>query len=151
MATVAPSLTDARAAFDREAWSDAFEGLVAADRQSPLAPEDLDCLATAGYLIGRDAEAADARTRAYDRHVEQGNAIAAARSAFFLAFTLLDRPGQQSQASGWLARARRLLDEAGRPCAERGFLLCAAGFQKTIEGDVESAHALFGEAATVER
>ncbi len=149
MATVAPSLTDARAAFDREAWSDAFEGLVAADRQSPLAPEDLDCLATAGYLIGRDAEAADARTRAYDRHVEQGNAIAAARSAFFLAFTLLDRPGQQSQASGWLARARRLLDEAGRPCAERGFLLCAAGFQKTIEGDVEGAHALFGEAATV--
>ena len=44
---------------------------------------------------------ARARTPAF---LERGDATRAARSAFWLAFAMLDKPDQQAQASGWLAR-----------------------------------------------
>ncbi len=146
---MASALTDARAAFDREAWADAYDRLAAADAQSPLAPEDLDRLATAAHLTGRDREGIDARTRAYQRHLDRRDPILAARSAFWLVFVLVDRPDQQAQAGGWLARVRRLLDDATQDCAERGYLLCTLGFQKAVQGDAEAAHAAFDRAAEI--
>ena len=109
------ALEAARAAFDRGEWSVAYARFASLDGRSPLEPDDLDRLASAAYLVGEDAASDQARTRAHARFLEQGDAISAARSAFWLAFTLADRPGQQAQVAGWLARAQRLLDDVTGP------------------------------------
>ena len=48
-----------REAFRQRAWTDASERLTAADRSSPLEPADLELLATAAYMIGRDEAGAE--------------------------------------------------------------------------------------------
>jgi DNA-binding CsgD family transcriptional regulator len=136
-----------RTAFEREAWSEAFALLTAADRRKPLDPEDLERLATAAYLIGDDGASNDARMRAHSAFLARGAIDRAARNAFWLAFVALDKPDQQTTANGWLARVRRLLDQCPPDCAERGFWLCASGFQKISAGDIEGARAEFDEAA----
>ncbi len=138
-----------RNAFDRDAWAEAFRHLAAADHEAALDADDLDRLATSAYLVGEDAAGLDARTRAHQAFLERGDPIRAARSAFWLAFVLLDKPARQAQARGWLARVRRLLDEHGQPCVEEGFWLCAFAFQKANEGDLEAAAAAFAEAARI--
>ena len=147
--TATEALARGRAAFEQEAWSDAYTRLAAADRHAPLEPDDLDRLATAAYLIGEDTASADARTRAHNGFLERGEKVRAARSAFWLAFTIIDNPAQQAQAGGWLARVRRLLDETTLDCVEQGFYLCAFAFQKIVEGEVEAAHVAFGQAARI--
>ena len=49
-------LEDGRACYERRAWGDAYDAMLAADQETPLEPEDLDRLATAAYLSGHDAE-----------------------------------------------------------------------------------------------
>jgi DNA-binding CsgD family transcriptional regulator len=147
--TATETLARGRAAFEQEAWSEAYTRLAAADGLAPLEPDDLDRLATAAYLIGEDTASAEARTRAHNGFLERGEKIRAARSAFWLVFTFIDNPAQQAQAGGWLARVRRLLDESTLECAEQGFFLCAFGFQKVVEGEIEAAHAAFGQAARI--
>jgi DNA-binding CsgD family transcriptional regulator len=143
------ALTRGRAAFDRNSWSEAYRELAFADRESPLAPEDLDRLATAAYLVAHESTATEARTRAYAGFVERGEPIRAARSAFWLGYSLISIPAQQAQANGWLARAKRHLDECGQECVEYGLLLCTQGYQKIIEGEFISALDVFEQAAKV--
>ena len=50
------ALGRARNAFERKAWAESYRLFEAADREAPLEPEDLERLATAAYLIGRDDE-----------------------------------------------------------------------------------------------
>ena len=57
--TAADPLERGRKAFVRRSWGDAFAQLSAADRESALEAEDLERLATAAYLIGRDDDGAD--------------------------------------------------------------------------------------------
>ena len=109
---------------------DAFAHLSAADSDAPLDPEDLDRLATVAYLIGEDAASDAARTRAHHGFLDRGDVIRAARSAYWLAFAILGRFTQFAQGGGWLARARRLLDDAGADCVEQGYCLSLAAFMK---------------------
>jgi DNA-binding CsgD family transcriptional regulator len=62
---------------------------------------------------------------------------------------MIDQPRQRAQASGWLARAQRLLDDVNEPCVEQGWLLCASARQRVASGDIASAHAAFAEAAGI--
>jgi DNA-binding CsgD family transcriptional regulator len=112
-------------------------------------PEDLDRLATEAYLAGDDAVSADLRAQAHAAHLERGDSVAAARSAFWLGFALQDRPARRAQAGGWVARARRLLDECGTDCVEAGFLLCAQGFQLATSGKPQDALPAFQQAVEV--
>jgi len=57
--------------------------------------------------------------------------------------------GDAAQAAGWMARAARLLDESGDPCAERGHLLLAAARQSLMRGNIADARAQFAEAAAI--
>ncbi len=143
------ALSRGRAAFDRNDWPEALRELGAADGRGELGPDDLDCLATAAYLVGEDAASADARARAHAAFLQRGDLVAAARSAFWQAFAFLDRPASRAQAGGWLARAQRVLDECGRDCAERGLLFCMLGIRKAIEGDLVSAIAAFEQADAI--
>ena len=147
--TAHDAVTRGRAAFDRKAWSEAYRELALADRQTPLTPEDLDSLATAAYLVGEESIASDARARAHTGFVERGDLVRAARSAFWLGYALINVPAQQSQGNGWLARAKRLLDDAGEERVEYGLLLCTQGYLKIVEGDLTSALGMFEQADRV--
>ena len=144
--TTADTLDRGRASFERRAWTDAFDTLSAADREAPLAPEDLERLAIAAYLVGRDADRDEVLTRAHQEWLRRGGAERAARCAFWLAFGLLNR-GELARAGGWLARARRLLDEGQLDCVEQGYLLLPVALQRFAEGDAAAAYAAFGQAA----
>jgi DNA-binding CsgD family transcriptional regulator len=143
------SLLEGRAAFDRDDWATAFALLSEADRVEALGPADLDRLATAAFLVGDDGTSSTARARAHAAFLDHGEPVKAARSAFWLAFVLLDRPSQRAQAGGWLSRGRRLLEEGGVDCAEHGFALSALAFQRITEGDIDGALATFERAAAV--
>lgn len=144
--TAPDAVTRGRAAFDRKAWSEAYRELALADGQRPLAAEDLDRLATAAYLVGHESTATEVRARAHAAFVERGDLPRAARSAFWLGYALISVPAQQAQGNGWLARAKRLLDECGEERVEYGLLLCTQGYMKIVEGDHTSALGLFEQA-----
>ena len=131
-----------------QAWSETYRHLSAADRKHPLAAEDLDRLATAAYLIGKDLESDEYRARAHHGFAVRNEPERAARCAFWLAFGLLER-GESAGASGWLARARRVLEECGRDCVESGYLLLPEAVRRISEGDTQAAHALFRKAAEI--
>jgi len=108
--TMADALNLGRASFGRRAWGDAYAQLSAADRAVPLGAEDLELLALAAHLVGRDVDSADTWARAHQAFVNQGDPERASRCAFWLAFWLMIQ-GERARSGGWLARARRLLDD----------------------------------------
>jgi DNA-binding CsgD family transcriptional regulator len=137
-----------RKSFEQRAWSDSHRLLTAADRDGALEPEDLERVATASYLLGRDHESEVFRARAHQAFVARGDHEGAARSAGWLAFGLLQR-GAVAPASGWLARAARILDEAQLDCVVRGYLLVPAAIQCIVQGDAAGGHAAFSQAAEI--
>ena len=144
------TLGRARELFARKAWRDSYRLLDAADRETDLEPEDLERLATAAYLLGRDEESEVFRERAHHAHLRRGDREGAARAAFWLAFGLLHR-GAQAPASGWFGRAERLLDEAQLDSVLRGYLLIPSAVQRVVQGDPAAGHTLFSQAADIAR
>lgn len=142
------NLDRGRSAFARQAWGEAFAHFSAADRETPLDPWDLERLATAAFLVGREVESADIWARAHHEFLKGGNAIRAARCAFWAGFELMDR-GETARASGWFARARRLLDDYGRECAEQGYLLLPVAMEQVAERKVQAAYDTFAHAAEI--
>jgi DNA-binding CsgD family transcriptional regulator len=115
-----------------------------------LDPDDLERLATAAYLVGREAESEAVRARAHQAFLDRGNREEAARSASRLGFGMLER-GAIAPASGWFARAERILDEGELDCAVRGYLLIPAAIQSIIRGDSAEGDATFTRAAEIAR
>ena len=101
----------------------------------------------AAYLLGRDTECAEAMVRAHHAFLAQGDAIRAARCAFWLGFGRTD--AERARSSGWLAKARRLLDDCGSDCVERGYLLLPAALDAVARGDIATAGTIFAEAARI--
>jgi hypothetical protein len=146
--TAADALARGRESFGRRAWADAFAQLSAADRESALEAEDLERLATAAFLIGRDDDGADAGARAHQAFLRRGDVERAVRGAFWLAFGLLNR-GEVARGGGWVARGRRLLDDLQRDCVEEGYLLWLGGLQRLVEGDAATAAAICDQATKI--
>ena len=63
----AHALDRGRESFGRRAWAEAYARLSAAERESPLEPEDLERLAMAAYLVGREVDSADRDASARER------------------------------------------------------------------------------------
>jgi ATP/maltotriose-dependent transcriptional regulator MalT len=145
---MADVLDRGREAFEQRAWASAHAQLSAADGDMPLAPEDLERLAVAAQLTGRDADSAAAWTRAHQDYVRTGDTIGAARCAFWLSFAL-QLKGESARANGWLSRARRLLEDHPRDCVEHGYLLLPAALHSLGEGETATAYATFNQAAKV--
>lgn len=144
----AEALELGRAALRKENWNVAFSELSAADREAPLDAGDLEELAVAAHLLGKETEQAEMLARAHQRYLAEGNRPRAARCAFWLGFTLL-HTGEMAQAGGWLARANRLLDEGKHDCVERGYLLVPSGIRELRGGDASTAFKTFVEAAAI--
>jgi DNA-binding CsgD family transcriptional regulator len=144
---VASALDRGRESFARQAWGDAFAQLSAADRETALELDDLERLAVAAYLVGRDSETDDAWARAHHECLRLGQVVRAARCAGLLAQGLMLR-GEIARGGGWLARAQRLLDEEQDDGVERGYLLLPVAIQ-AFDVDPAAAHATFERAANV--
>lgn len=137
-------LEHGRESYRRRAWEAAYQSLSGADRASPLGIEDLEMLATAAYLSGRDPEFLTLVERLHHGHLEAGDPEKAARDAFWLGLNLLFQ-GEPGRANGWFGRARRLVD--GRDCVEHGYLLLPVAEGQLAGGDAEAAHTSAASAA----
>jgi DNA-binding NarL/FixJ family response regulator len=135
---VADQLKLGREALAARRWSAATEALEAADEQRPLDAADLELLATALFMVGREDEQLIALERAHHRHLEAGSLRAAAGCAFWLGMQLL-LDQELSRGGGWLARANRLLDEDGSDCVERGYLMMPEAYRAEAAGDLDAA------------
>ena len=132
-------------AFARGAWGDARALLAEADS---LAVEDLERLAIAAHLVGRDEESAQAWERAHVEALQLGDVDRAVRCAFWLGIGLLLR-GEVARASGWLARGERLIEGSGRDGVGRGYLLVPKFLYALDRGDHPDAYTLTQEIVTI--
>jgi DNA-binding CsgD family transcriptional regulator len=129
-------------------WTETHKLLTRADEAAPLEADDLDRLATAAYMLGRDDEYVASLERAHRLLVDDGEPLRAARCAFWIAINLAIR-GEASRATGWVARARRLVDREGRDCAERGYLLLAPILDEEAASNPKAALAAGAEAIAI--
>jgi DNA-binding NarL/FixJ family response regulator len=137
----ATTLDLGRTAYDARAWADAYARLSDADSESALEPADVERLATAAYLIGLDDESSALWQRAHSEHLAAGDAEAAARCAFWVAFRLFIA-NEPERGGGWIARARRILDEAGLDSVVRGYLMVPTARRTVLGGDAEGGELL---------
>jgi DNA-binding NarL/FixJ family response regulator len=113
---------------------------------SRLDADELEqAVVTTAYLAGRVTEAMEALQRAQELYARR-----ASRSAFWLGFLLLGR-GELAQGSGWLARARRLLEDQPPDCPEHGYLLLPEAMGQLDAGDHAGAQATAARASALGR
>jgi ATP/maltotriose-dependent transcriptional regulator MalT len=137
-----------REAYAEQAWADAHESLTAADHGESLGADDLELLATAAYMVGREAEHLTILERAHRAHLEAGDPLRAVRCAFWVGVQLARR-GETAQAGGWLSRAQRLLAREAGERVETGYLLLPLVFEHEARGDWKSAAATAADAAAI--
>src|SRR5512144_3361495 len=115
------AVTRGRVLYEQRAWTDCLAALREADLLARLGPDDLVLLSISAYLAGCDEDSVDALTRAYHAFLDAGRVREAARSAFWLAFSLLNS-GEPARGGGWAVRARQLVESSGVGGAEAGLL-----------------------------
>jgi len=135
-------------ALARGAWVEAREAFEEALRSDEV-PEALEGLGLAAWWLDLAELVFDARERAYRSYLTRDDRAAAARVAVWLAWDYWAFRGESAVASGWLQRARRLLD--GQPaCAERAWLEVREGSLCLLEeGDPVRAQTLAAEAIRI--
>jgi len=140
-------ITRGRAAYERRAWTEAYDALLEADRDGPLALEDLERLGMAAHLTGMDDVAVELLGRSHRSAFEAGDIPRAARHAFWLGMMFMQR-GDVARGGGWIGRAARLLDEGGVDAVESGYLAIPEGISQ-VEADPGAALVAFDRAAAV--
>jgi DNA-binding NarL/FixJ family response regulator len=85
----------------------------------------LEELARARHLEGDYPGSIAAHESSFAAYREEGDLLGAARSARIVSWLTLNVFSDFAVAAGWLARAERLLEEAGGPDAERGWIALA--------------------------
>lgn len=141
-------LKQGRESYRRRAWNDAYRWLSLADQITPLKTEDLELLAMSAYLSGRDDEYLNALERAHHAYLGAGERLRAVRCAFWMGMRLFFR-GEMGRATGWFARAQRLLEREEQDCAERGYLLLPVVEQHLAAGACEAAYETAASAAEI--
>ena len=99
-------------------------------------------------MLGRDEEYVAALERAH--HGDLEGARAAGGALGVLDRDRTSRSGARRAArTGWLGRARRLVEREGRDCVEQGYLLLARTLEHAAAGDHDAAIAAGAEAVAV--
>lgn len=114
-------LATARTAYARGDWLGAHRQFLQAQEMSELATGDLDLLGSAAWWLGRVRESLRVSEEVYNRFQAEGDAAGAAMKALNLGLLWFIR-GDLIIASGWVNRARRLLQEQPEGSAH-GYLL----------------------------
>jgi class 3 adenylate cyclase len=128
-----------REAVLRRDWDAAYPLMREADDAGELAPEDLELLAQAALWGGDFGKYMDATERAYNGYLEAGNLARAAYMATLLAHDYRAQL-QTSVASGWLARAKRHLDEVDE-APEHGYWALQKSLVALGEHDFDDSYA----------
>ena len=105
-------------------------------------------LGQALYLQRDYSGAIKQHERAYAAYRREGHAVAAARVARILAWITGNVLGDWAVQNGWLARALRILAEAGEDAPEHGWVLIIKSY---TEPDAAAREAMFREAITIGR
>ena len=132
--TVPNAIEQGREALARRAWARAFHAFARADRECPLGPQDLEHLALAAYMLGRNDDHLECMQRAHRAHQHARNPLRAARCAFWAGINLAVR-GRANHAAGWFGRAERLAEGGPRDSVERGYLLVPLLLKRVGEQD----------------
>src|SRR5262245_36936343 len=141
MSQVADALADARSAAGRQAWRSAFDAFAAVDDEN-LTASDLESYGEAAWWSGKLDEAIALRERAYAAYTAVGDLLGAARMALTLAWDY-DFRGSFAVGAGWLANARRLLDDLPEAPEHARMALYSAFGALMAEADLEQALDMF--------
>src|SRR5262245_58045956 len=98
-------------------------------------------------MLGRDDELVGLLERTHHAFLAEGRPRPAVRCAFWLGITLFLQ-GEVGQATGWLGRARRLLEGEGE-CVEQGWLLLPVALQQAAQGEHQAAYTTCATAAEI--
>jgi class 3 adenylate cyclase len=140
MAQIAQSALEAgRDAVRRRDWREASRLLSQADAELGLEPADLELLAQAALWDGQFEQYMQATERAYRAYADAGLPARAAYMATLLAHEYKNQL-RASVASGWLARAKRLLDEV-EEAPEHGYWALQRSLVALGEHDFDKAYA----------
>ena len=121
-----------------QSWGDAFAELSAARQEGRLAAADLERLAVAAYMLGRDDDCATAWIDAHREWLRLEEPERAAGCAFWHAIGLFFR-GDLAPALGWVARGRRILEDSDAECVERAWLAILTALPSLFGGDADTA------------
>src|SRR6185312_9890464 len=132
--TVPKAIEQGRKAVAGRAWARAFRAFERADRARPLGPEDLEHLAVAAYMLGRNDDHLECMQRAHREHLQARSVQRAARCAFWVGINFAVR-GRASHAAGWFGRAQRLAESGPRDSVEHGYLLVPTLLKRAGERD----------------
>jgi ATP/maltotriose-dependent transcriptional regulator MalT len=135
---VSDAVERAHEAFAHQEWSTAHSLLAS---QEHLGSEDLERLAVVAFLVGLDDESDRAWESAHFECARAGDHDGAGRCAAWLGFSLLLR-GEMAHASGWFARAARLVDEHGAEGVVRALLALQEFLVALDSGNVDAASTL---------
>src|SRR5215831_9852753 len=137
-------------ALERGAWQEARTAFNAS-LEAAETPQALEQLGLASWWLDDHEQTFRARERAYALYRDGGDAKGAARLALWLVWDNLAFRGDSAVASGWLERARRLL-EGYESSAESGWLLLREGEMALFRGhDPAAARTLGVRAANLGR
>ena len=136
---VAAAVSRARELHRLTRWDDACVEFLAADADHALDAGDLELLAEAAQLAGRQHEAASALERAFTLRAAAADLQAAATAAFWL-YLLHTYAGEFARASGWMSRLRDLSEQLNAE-EEPGWLHIAAAHRLIAQGRYDDARA----------
>jgi DNA-binding CsgD family transcriptional regulator len=142
------ALARGREAYTQRRWLQAYESLSSADEVSPLGAEDLELIAIAAFMLGRDDDAVAHLERAHQQYLHRGETLRAVHCAVWTCLNLATR-GQIGPATGWLGRAQRLLEREPGETALHGYLLLPLVFRHEASGDFAKAADIAAEATAI--
>ncbi|RHW24598.1 LuxR family transcriptional regulator [Nocardioides immobilis] len=137
MSEDADRLGRALAARDRRDFAAAYDELVVLRGSGSLDAEGLYALGDAAWWLGLIRETLEICEECHERFLEEGRLDRAAMVALESGFHWMMR-GEPEVGSGWLSRARRLLD-GQPPSIGHGFLLWMDAQVRFASGDIEGA------------
>jgi class 3 adenylate cyclase len=126
-----------REAAARGAWPEAYDLLVAADKNGALTGSDLELLSHAAMWTGHLTASIEFAERAYARFSDEGEMEKAAMAALALAAEYRNKL-QVSASQGWHQRAARLLETIEEAPAH-GFLALQKSMIASGRGDYDEA------------
>lgn len=144
----AQSIHLGRTAFAKEKWKLAYTHLSNADHQQSLEADDLELLAISAYLTGNFDACFDSWARAHNAFVQRMHTRGGVRCAFWLGFMLRSR-GEMVRGGGWMAHAKKLLDENPTDCVEEGYLFLPVALTALGKGDIQGSIAAFNRALEI--
>jgi DNA-binding CsgD family transcriptional regulator len=117
-------------------------------RRGAAGLDGLERLAIAATLTGHEDDGDAAWARAFRELARRGDGPRAARCAFWLAVGLLNR-GEAARGEGWLARARRQLEDGPHECAELGYVALPGAIGQVYGGQHAAAAETASTAAAI--